>query len=127
MVLQSSFVLEKVSVPKLVFLFSLILFGFLSFGDCTKEKSREILKNRIRANSKNKKEAKLELFILTDINNYNSNNYINVSIFNNNAELAPEAKLELHLPQKQSPDRHPGSIPGWGGSAFSQNLIRGEK
>lgn len=57
----------------------------------------------------------MEVFILTDITLKKCINYINISVNNTNAGfVAPEAKLELHLPYKQGPDRHPGSIPGWG-------------
>ena len=66
------------------------------------------------------KEAQLEVFILTDINNYNCLKYINLSVSNIHAGLAPEAQLEVHSPHKRSPHRHPGSIPGWGGSALIQ-------
>lgn len=43
-----------------------------------------------------KKEAQLE--VLTDINHYNINNYINISFYNLLQGLASEAQLEVHSP-----------------------------
>jgi hypothetical protein len=61
----------------------------------------------------------LEAFILTDITFEKCINYINISVDTISAGfVAPEAKLELRLPYKQGPDRHPGSIPGWGAALF---------
>lgn len=67
-----------------------------------------------RGINKKEKDAKLEAHILPDIIIYTGNNYLNISVHNNNAGNIPDAKLELHLPYKQGPTRHPGSIPGWG-------------
>ena len=63
---------------------------------------------------KKENDAKLELFILADVNTDNNNKYINFSVNNNGAGDAPDAKLELHLPHKRGLSGHPGSIPGWG-------------
>jgi len=70
------------------------------------ELNRNIAKSFGLKKANKKEEAKLESFILTDINVSNINNYLNVSVHDNLAGYAPEAKLELHLPQKQGPDRH---------------------
>ncbi|GAI52059.1 unnamed protein product, partial [marine sediment metagenome] len=69
-------------------------------------------------------EAKLATFILTDINTSNNTNFLNVSVHNNIAGNAPEAKLASHLPDKQGSNRHSGSIPGWGAlPAFDSSSI----
>jgi hypothetical protein len=72
--------------------------------------------------NKKKKEAKLESFILADINSNNSINYINISVYDNLQRQAPEAKLELHSSQKRGLSGHPGSIPGWGASVLKNSL-----
>ena len=66
-------------------------------------------------NKKTKKDvASMVMHILTDINNYSNANYLNVSCPNYYAGHAPVALMVMHSPHKRGPDRHPGSIPGWG-------------
>ena len=97
-------------------------------------------KNLINNIDKNKENATnvalIVMQILTDYNNYNSNRYLNVSIYDNNAEVAPVALMVMHQPEKLGLDGLLGSIPysssdfqfnnqdtkvktfGWGASAL---------
>ncbi len=56
--------------------------------------------------------------VLTDINLVSIYDYINLSNYTDDAEHAPEAQLEEQWSNKLRPDRHPGSIPGWGALCF---------
>lgn len=61
-------------------------------------------------------EAQLEVVILTDVNSFSNNNYINFSLRDINPESAPEAQLEVRSSHKRGLDRHASSILAWGGS-----------
>ena len=55
--------------------------------------------------------------VLTGLNDYNGENYLNVSNFDDNAEGAPVALMVMHRSNKPGLNRLLGSIPGWSASA----------
>ena len=62
--------------------------------------------------------------IPTDINKNNNNIYLNISFLHYHAGLAPVASMVRHSSHKRGPNRHPGSIPGWGDPAPNFSLAR---
>ena len=78
-------------------------------------------------NNKNKKAtnnvASMVTHILTDINNLNDENYINLSVHDSNAEGAAVASMVMRSSNKRGPHRHPSSILGCGASALFINFF----
>ena len=73
--------------------------------------------------SKNKKDAKkvaskITHKVLAELSNSNNNNYLNVSVNNDNVEDASVASMVTHQPHELGPSGLPGSIPGWGASTI---------
>ena len=94
-----------------VFLVLLFVFAFVSTIVVTKMSNKNKKKFALIGRDG---ETKLESHkSSTDYMVTKDNNYLNFSNHYNDAGLAPEAKLELHLPDKQGLHRHPGLIPGW--------------
>ena len=86
---------------------------------------------KIRNNPKDKENKKatknvasMIMYILTDIIDYSNANYLNVSYFDYYARHASVASMVMHSSHKRGPDRHPGSIPGWGGLAINFSLVK---
>lgn len=67
--------------------------------------------------------------VLTELNNFNVNNYLNISIYDCNVEEASVALMVKHQSNKLGPNRLPGSklylseSPGWGASTFNNSKI----
>ena len=65
--------------------------------------------------------------VLTKLNCNKGNNYLNVSVNNDNVEGASVALMVMHQSHELGPNRLPGSIPGWGASTIIQTIINDEQ